>query len=106
MNFDVRSANLEAVNSLTKYPSIPTYHQLGERGRLTEAVSEFAGPVIGTEKIDGSNARIVSLPDGSWLLGSREELLCAQGDLIGNPTRSMIAKARFEDYDRTLRRKR
>ncbi|WP_458689940.1 hypothetical protein [Nocardia tengchongensis] len=64
----------------------------------------------------------MSLPDGSWLLGSREELLCAKGDLIGNPaqgivaalrefadglapTRSMIAKARFEDYDRTLRRK-
>ncbi|MFE4462946.1 RNA ligase family protein [Nocardia tengchongensis] len=94
MNFDVSSANLEAVNSLTKYPSIPTYHQLGERGRLTEVVGEFSGPVIGTEKIDGSNARIVSLPDGSWLLGSREELLCAKGDLIGNPAQGIVAALR------------
>lgn len=94
MNFDVRTANLEAVNSLTKYPSIQTYHQLGERGRLTEVVTEFGGPVIGTEKIDGSNARIVSLPDGTWLLGSREELLYAKGDLIGNPAQGIVAALR------------
>ena len=26
--FDLRQADLQRVNSLTKYPSIPTYHQL------------------------------------------------------------------------------
>ncbi|WP_197700743.1 hypothetical protein [Micromonospora purpureochromogenes] len=27
-SFDIRSADLRAVNSMTKYPSIPTYHAL------------------------------------------------------------------------------
>ncbi len=31
------------------------------------------------------------LPDASYLLGSREELLCAQGDLIGNPALGIVA---------------
>ncbi|WP_327114675.1 RNA ligase family protein [Nocardia sp. NBC_01730] len=94
MSFDLRSADLEAINSATKYPSIPTYHQLGDRGSLTDAVTEFQGPVIGTEKVDGTNARVISLPDGSWLLGSREELLCAKGDLIGNPAQGIVAALR------------
>ncbi|MGY4099023.1 RNA ligase family protein [Nocardia sp. R16R-3T] len=94
MSFDVRSADLDVVNSATKYPSIPTYHELGERGELTEVVTQFTGPVIGTEKVDGSNARVISLPDGNWLLGSREELLYAKGDLIGNPAQGIVAGLR------------
>jgi hypothetical protein len=90
-DFDLRSANLRRLNSLTKYPSIPTYHSLdpANGGLLPETV-EFSGPVIGTEKVDGTNARIISLPDGSYLLGSREELLYAQGDLIGNPALGIV----------------
>ncbi|WP_216900937.1 RNA ligase family protein [Nocardia alni] len=94
MSFDVRAADLDAINSATKYPSIQTYHQLGERGSLTETVTEFSGSVIGTEKVDGTNARVISLPDGSWLLGSREELLYAKGDLIGNPAQGIMAGLR------------
>ncbi|MEU0540527.1 RNA ligase family protein [Nocardia sp. NPDC005978] len=94
MTFDLRTADLEVINSATKYPSIPTYHRLGERGALTDAVTEFSGPVIGTEKVDGSNSRIICLPDGAWLLGSREELLCAKGDLIGNPAQGIVAALR------------
>jgi hypothetical protein len=94
MSFDVRSADLDAVNTATKYPSIPTYHQLGERGALTEVVTQFTGPVIGTEKVDGSNARVICLPDGTWLLGSREELLYAKGDLIGNPAQGIVVGLR------------
>ncbi|MEV6768866.1 RNA ligase family protein [Nocardia sp. NPDC051030] len=94
MTFDVRTADLDALNSATKYPSIQTYHQLGERGSLTDAFTEFRGPVIGTEKVDGSNSRVICLPDGSWLLGSREELLCAKGDLIGNPAQGIVAALR------------
>lgn len=90
----MRAADLEAINSATKYPSIPTYHALGDRGSLTDTVTEFAGPVIGTEKIDGTNSRVIGLPDGTWLLGSREELLCAQGDLIGNPAMGIVAALR------------
>ncbi|WP_019928826.1 RNA ligase family protein [Nocardia sp. BMG111209] len=94
MDFDLRTADLDAINSATKYPSIPTYHGLGERGSLTGAVVEFRGPVLGTEKVDGTNSRIIALPDGSWLLGSREELLCARGDLIGNPAQGIVSALR------------
>ncbi|GAA5178752.1 hypothetical protein GCM10023322_06650 [Rugosimonospora acidiphila] len=90
--FDVRTTDLLALNSMTKYPSIPTYHALDPRdgGLLDECVA-FAQPVIGTEKVDGTNARVLLLPDGSYLLGSREELLYARGDLIGNPSQGIVA---------------
>ncbi|QLY33139.1 RNA ligase family protein [Nocardia huaxiensis] len=94
MVFDLRTADLNAVNSATKYPSIATYHQLGERGALTDVATPFTGTVIGTEKVDGTNSRVISLPDGTWLLGSREELLCAKGDLIGNPAQGIVAALR------------
>lgn len=95
MTFDVRTADLAAINSLTKYPSIQTYHQLDPAdGGLLDTVAEFTGPVVGTEKIDGTNARIVSLPDGAYLIGSREELLYAKGDLIGNPAQGIVAQLR------------
>lgn len=97
MTFDVRTTNLRALNSLAKYPSIPTYHELDPRnGGLLDSTVEFAGPVIGTEKVDGTNARIILLPDGSYLLGSREELLYAKGDLIGNPSQGIVASLKAE----------
>jgi hypothetical protein len=85
MTFATRATDLRKLNSLTKYPSIPTYHALGERGALLEERVAFAGRVVGTEKIDGTNGRVIFLPDGCWIVGSREELLLARGDLIGNP---------------------
>jgi hypothetical protein len=41
--------------------------------------------------VDGTNARMILLPDGTYLLGSREELLYAEGDLIGNPSQGIVA---------------
>ncbi|UXI68196.1 RNA ligase family protein [Tahibacter amnicola] len=89
--FDIRTTDLTRLNSLTKYPSIPTYHALDPRngGLLPETVP-FDGPVVLTEKVDGTNTRLISLPDGSYLLGSREELLYARGDLIGNPALGIV----------------
>lgn len=94
--FDVRVADLGALNSMTKYPSIPTYHTLDPKnGNLIDGETvAFAGAVLGTEKVDGTNARIISLPDGSFILGSREELLYARGDLIGNPAQGIVAALR------------
>lgn len=90
-DFDLRTANLRALNSMTKYPSIPTYHALDPKnGGLLEEPVTFPAEVIATEKVDGTNARIVFLPDGNYLLGSREELLYARGDLIGNPALGIV----------------
>lgn len=95
MTFTVRGADLARLNSLTKYPSIPTYHALDPaNGGLLDDTVPFAGAVIGTEKVDGTNSRVISLPDGEYLLGSREELLYARGDLIGNPAQGIVAALR------------
>jgi hypothetical protein len=93
-------ANLAKLNSLTKYPSILTYHTLGEKGRLTESVLvPFDQDVILTEKIDGTNARLICTPEGV-LVGSREDLLWATGDLIHNPAMGIVAAVR--DHARAL----
>jgi hypothetical protein len=82
--------DLNALNSATKYPSIPTYHALGERGSLLEEPVVFDGDVVLTEKIDGTNSRIILMPGGDWFLGSREELLTARGDRVHNPALGIV----------------
>lgn len=86
MNLDLRK-----LNSMTKYPSIETYHVLGEKGRLTEQVMPFQGQVYVHEKIDGTNARIIIMSDGDFYIGSRENLLHARYDRIDNPTEGIVA---------------
>lgn len=96
MTFSLRDPEfVRTLNVATKYPSIPTYHKIRERGRLTEEHNlEFVGEVVGTEKIDGCNTRIIIPPMGwdgtEYLIGSREELLHAQGDLIINPASQVV----------------
>jgi len=93
MTFNLRDVDLTRLNSLTKYPSIPTYHAMGERGRLTGDLNLIfeRGALQYTEKIDGTNARIIFTPDARCVVGSREELLWADGDLIVNPTLGIVA---------------
>lgn len=94
-------ANLSRLNSLTKYPSIPTYHALGEKGRLTPEVNvTFTSDVHITEKVDGTNVRLVCTPEGV-LIGSREDFLWATGDLIHNPALGIVDTLR--DAARQLR---
>lgn len=89
---------LRRINSATKYPSIPTYHRLDGDGRLLpELTFELNGPVIITEKIDGTNARIILPPRTfsahsltRWIIGSRTELLASYDDLIANPELSIV----------------
>lgn len=102
--------DLGTLNSLTKYPSIETYHALGQKGVLKEFVetdfeegqrddlpplARFVGGVEVTEKVDGTNARLIIFPDGLVIVGSREELLYATGDLIHNPTLGIVATLDF-----------
>ncbi len=91
MSFHIRTIDLTKIKSITKYSAIPTYHTLdAKNGGLLEEAAAFEGLVIGTEKIDGTNARIICLPDGNFILGSREELLYGRGDLIGNPALGIV----------------
>lgn len=89
--FSLRSADLRKLNSLSKYPSIPTHHALDPKnGGLLEEPTVYEGTVIGTEKVDGTNGRIILLPDGQWLIGSREDLLTASGDIVHNPALGIV----------------
>jgi hypothetical protein len=91
MTFDIRQIDLGKFNSMTKYPSILTYHALGDKGVLQDTVQiPFDGRIIGTEKVDGTNARLIFCPDQSVLVGSREDLLWERRDLIGNPAMGIV----------------
>jgi hypothetical protein len=91
MAFEVRQIDLGKLNSMTKYPSILTYHALGDKGMLRETVQvPFEGRILGTEKVDGTNTRLIFCPDQSVLVGSREDLLWERRDLIGNPAMGIV----------------
>jgi hypothetical protein len=91
----LRDVDLKKLNSVTKYPSILTYHRMGDGGRLTEERSvSFDGPVHISEKVDGTNSRIIVSPDGDYVIGSREELLHARGDRIWNPSMGIVDAVR------------
>ena len=82
--------NFDALNSATKYPSIETFHRL-DNGTLTEELNyTFDGPVSYREKIDGTNVRVILLPGGDYVIGSRNELLYAKGDRIGDRREGIV----------------
>lgn len=92
-SFMTLDQKLRAIEHLTRYPSIPTYHALNPKnGGLIEEGGplEFTGNVIFTEKIDGANGRIIVMPNGFWFIGSRTELLTSRGDLIPNPKLGIV----------------
>ena len=92
---DLRSIDLAALNSATKYPSIPTYHHINpSNGILLDQTLPLAGQVTVTEKVDGVSARIVVLPGGQYVIGSREELLHAKGDVVANPALGVVRALR------------
>lgn len=81
---------LKCINSATKYPSIPTYHPLGDRGKLQPGAPLLPGiEIIATEKIHGTNARIILTP-GGYFIGSREELIHFGDDVIYNPAQGIV----------------
>ena len=90
--------DLAKLNSATKYPSIPTYHAIDERGCVrpdAPLLVDFAGEEVEvTEKVDGTNARTLFLRHGDWFIGSREELLTARGDRIANPSLGIVETLR------------
>lgn len=89
---DPHSIDLRKLNSITKYPSIATYHSMGGKGRLQEELLNPVPPnaeLDASEKLDGTNTRIIVLPGdpvATYFIGSREDLLTYQHDLVPNTT--------------------
>ena len=87
LNSLIKKHGLEKLNSVTKYPSILTYHQLGSKGGLKDELIEEGFPsnvkLYITEKVDGTNGRVVYL-NGDYLIGQREMFVYAKGDRIIN----------------------
>lgn len=80
---------------MTKYPSIPTFHEIGDRGILGELhLDEPSGELVYTEKVDGTNARIIISPNDATIIGSREDFLHGIGDLIFNPAQNIVETIR------------
>lgn len=86
LNQIIAGYGLNKLNTATKYPSIATYHAMGEKGILQRDLNAGEGfgeaSVIVTEKVDGTNARILFDESGDFILGSREELLYAKADRV------------------------
>ncbi|MEU4229419.1 RNA ligase family protein [Nonomuraea sp. NPDC026600] len=98
MPFPLDEANQDKLNTLTKYPSIPTHHVMdrsSRSGQLTETPTVYDGPALLSEKADGVNVRMTRLPDDDWLIGLREEWLTARGDRV--PSRDFGAVKAVKD---------
>ena len=94
LNLDemIEKYGLEKINSMTKYPSILTYHKIGDKGILQPELTDgtkFDEEVYVTEKVDGTNTRII-VSGCDYIIGSREDLLYAKGDRIINHSMSIV----------------
>ena len=80
------------INTLTKYPSILTLHQLGERNILKdELTTSIEGEqLFATEKIDGTNVRIICYGD-EYLIGSRDFILHHCSDLYFDTNTEIVS---------------
>lgn len=96
MSFNIRTVDLNKLNTLTKYPSIPTYHKKLEeqQGVLVADHIELPDQVIVTEKVNGVNSRIIFTPDNCYIVGSREELLYGRGDIVANDLSQIVSVLR------------
>lgn len=81
----------QKINTLTKYPSILTLHKIGEKGRLmNEFTTSLEGETMyATEKIDGTNVRIICWGD-EYLIGSRDFILHHNHDLYFDQAQGIV----------------
>lgn len=91
LNKIIEKYGKDKINSLTKYPSILTLHNLGEKGRLLDT---FTTPIqdekmYASEKIDGTNVRIIILDD-EYLIGARDTILSYSEDLFFDPSMGIV----------------
>ena len=81
----------EKINTLTKYPSILTLHKLNEKGRLTRGFTTNIEKekMYASEKIDGTNVRIILYKD-EYLIGGREFILYHSQDLYFDKSQDIV----------------
>lgn len=82
----------DKINTFTKYPSILTLHELGEKGRLIDQLTtkiDFEEKFGFFEKIDGTNVRIIFY-GGEYLIGSRKEILYYSNDLYWDNSMGIV----------------
>lgn len=98
MTFDIRR-----LDSLTKYPSITTWHDFDAGGAPSEIESDME--LFITEKVDGTNGRIVRL-GGQWWIGSRDKLLARNDNGLfpgpSNPIEHAIVNTLRPIAERTI----
>ena len=88
LNRLVKYYGLDKINSLTEYPSILTYHKLGDKGSLLNELYEenrFGKNELleVTEKIDGTNMRLI-LTNDDYMVATRSNIVYAKNDRICN----------------------
>ena len=86
LNNLVNYYGLDKINSLTEYPSILTYHKLGDKGMLMDELYEenkFDKDSLleVTEKVDGTNMRLIMTND-DYLVATRSNIVYAKYDRI------------------------
>lgn len=81
----------EKINTLTKYPSILTLHKFGEKGKLTNTLTTNIEreKLFATEKIDGTNVRIICL-ENKFLIGSRKCILHYSDDCYWDESMGIV----------------
>lgn len=87
----IKQYGKDKMNTLTKYPSILTFHKIGEKGKLTnELTTPISGKILkATEKIDGTNVRII-VYENEFLIGSREFILHHSHDLYYDQAQGIV----------------
>ena len=78
---------IDLLDTMTQYPSILTYHTLGERGIFDGSIQvpfKDDDLVYAFEKINGRNTRIIFMEDGTFFVGSRSEIIYYSKDMIEN----------------------
>lgn len=78
------------LNSLTKYPSILTFHRMVDKGNLIDSPYEDnINDFYATEKIDGTNTRII-IDRNDVVIGSRENLLYLQNEYFYDTSQGIV----------------
>jgi hypothetical protein len=74
---------------------------MGGKGQLQPELTEHFAPdedAYLTEKVDGTNVRVLIAPDTSYAIGSREKILTVEGDLISIPDLGIVRALTNPDF--------